>query len=49
MKKTICILLLTSIISFTAISQITQAEKDSIEKYNDKVIADAVRELLTDE
>lgn len=49
MKKIISILLLTSIISFTGISQITQAEKDSIEKYNNKVISDAVKELLTDE
>jgi hypothetical protein len=49
MKKTISFLLFTSIISFTGISQITQAEKDSIEKYNNKVIADAVKEILSDE
>ncbi len=49
MKKIFSFLLLTSIISFTGISQITQAEKDSIEKYNNKVIADAVKEILSDE
>ena len=49
MKKTISFLLFTSMISFTGISQITQAEKDSIEKYNNKVIADAVKEILSDE
>ena len=49
MKKTTVVLLLTSIISFTGISQITQAEKDSIKKYNNKVIDDAEKEILSDE
>jgi hypothetical protein len=49
MKKTITILLLTSIISFTGISQTTQVEKDAIAKHNTDVIDGVIKDLLSDE